>query len=97
MGWDIRAWVEVHMDWMEALKDLGEDTWHPVVDASILVGGRDYDLWGCLFGAVNRANFIPIAAGRGLPDDASKAVKDEAARAAEMDPGAGFVWPTWVT
>jgi hypothetical protein len=80
---------------MEVSKNIpGVDTWYPVIAASILVG-RNSDAFGCLFGAAFRRDmFAPIAAGRGLPDNVSTRVKEEAAKYDQVD---GFVWPTWVS
>jgi hypothetical protein len=58
--------------------------------------GRSYDAFGCLFGFQNHANFVPIAAERGLPADVSTRVREEAERAAALDV-TGMVSPTWVT
>jgi hypothetical protein len=58
-----------------------------------------YDLFGCLFGVCNYANFRPVAPDRGIPQDASDEVNKEVAnfqRWAEGDPLA-FHSPTWIT
>ncbi|MBI3969132.1 MAG: hypothetical protein HY329_26120 [Chloroflexi bacterium] len=77
------------------MKDLDSvDTWRAVVDARILVS-RNYDAFGCLFGMTNHAHFRPVAAKRGLPEDASARVRDDAAESVKVTDG--FVMPTWVT
>jgi len=56
---------------------------------------RNYDAFGCLFGATNYLDFPPVAAERGLPPDVSTPVQ---AAATEMAvDSAGFAWPTWVS
>jgi hypothetical protein len=37
----------------------------------------DYDMFGCLFGVMNYANFKPIAPERGLPADSSEQIRQE--------------------
>jgi hypothetical protein len=64
MGCDIHGYIEYRKGgkWNAALE----------IDLS-----RSYDLFGCLFGVRNYANFRPIANSRGLPKDISEKVKDE--------------------
>jgi uncharacterized UPF0160 family protein len=79
MGTDIHGWVEVR-----PLAD--EPEWYGVINAGLLVG-RDYDTFGCLFGVKNYAGFVPLAAGRGLPEDASAEVRAVTTRAEGMTDG----------
>jgi hypothetical protein len=58
MGTDIEGWVEI----------CEHGSWVSVVDISVLVP-RSYDLFGCLFGVRNLAQFRPLFAGRGVPAD----------------------------
>jgi hypothetical protein len=97
MGWDIRGYIEVRLPWIDP-NDAGAglDPWYPLVGGVGLLVGRNYDAFGCLFGFQNHANFVPIAAERGLPPDASTRVRDEAAHAAALD-ATGLVSPSWVT
>lgn len=60
MGIDIAGWVEV----------LEFNQWKAVIRVTDIVS-RNYDAFGCLFGVMNSACFEPLAAGRGVPDDAS--------------------------
>lgn len=48
--------------------------WFAVINAGCLIVG-DYDLYGCLFGVRNYANFEPLFANRGLPEDCCESVK----------------------
>ena len=65
MGTDICGWVEVKYGNM----------WWPIIKIDYLVN-RNYDIFGCLFGVRNYANFKPIAPDRGLPEDVSSLVKE---------------------
>jgi hypothetical protein len=72
MGVDITGWVEVKPIYFDptATADpivpiLGR--WVPIIHNVGFLVGRDYDTFGCLFGARNHANFIPLAAERGIP------------------------------
>jgi len=40
--------------------------------------GRNYDIFGCLFGVRNNCGFNPIAEGRGLPEDMNEELKTKA-------------------
>lgn len=75
MGADIHGQVECR----PAYRILDEDDapWRPAIDLHLLYGGRDYDVFGCLFGVRNHAGFRPLAAGRGLPGDVSAEVRGE--------------------
>jgi hypothetical protein len=73
MGTDIYGWVEGKRSWQKE----GEP-WNALIKVGWLVD-RNYDAFGCLFGARNYAQFRPIAANRGLPDDVSREARDEAA------------------
>jgi hypothetical protein len=60
MGIDIHGWVEKNSD----------EEWFAVMNVErILV--RNYDIFGCLFGVMNYASFVPIAQERGVPTNAS--------------------------
>ncbi|MFE1318390.1 hypothetical protein [Kitasatospora phosalacinea] len=67
MGTDISGFVECRARY-------GSGAWQAAIDLELLLDSRDYDAFGCLFGVRNYANFRPLAAGRGLPADASAAV-----------------------
>ncbi|MEH1054954.1 hypothetical protein V6U89_07025 [Micromonospora sp. CPCC 206171] len=83
MGTDIAGCVEI--------RPHGPDT--PWILARIDLDRlpRHYDAFGLLFGIRNYAGFEPVAAARGIPEDAS-----EAARALPcLDTGHGHTWVTW--
>jgi hypothetical protein len=82
MGTDIHGWVEIKMPWSEH--------WYEIIRVGLLLN-RSYDIFGCLFGVRNYANFAPIAAHRGIPVDASEVVKQEAGN--EYDHS--HSWITW--
>ena len=92
MGADIFGWVEVRPDYYDATSDIEiVRQWLGIVYAGILLD-RNYDAFGCLFGVQNYANFIPVAAARGIPDNASTALK---ADFAAYDEAFGASWITW--
>jgi hypothetical protein len=82
MGTDISAWIEVTFETLPH-----ENEWITIVHASLLFN-RDYDLFGCLFGVKNYANFRPLAPDRGIPKDASITVRNELFKEAEN--------PSWI-
>jgi len=63
MGIDILGWVEQRI----------QDDWQGVLDAGAILE-RDYRLLGLLFG-VRDHSILPLAEGRGLPEDTSKEVQ----------------------
>jgi hypothetical protein len=92
MGVDIFGWVEVKPDYYDAASDIEMvRQWLGIISAGDLLN-RKYDAFGCLFGVQNYANFIPVAAARSIPDNASTAVKQEFA---EFDEAFGASWVTW--
>ncbi|MFF3391303.1 hypothetical protein ACFYW1_10305 [Streptomyces sp. NPDC002669] len=94
MGTDIHGYIEVRDDCYDTSEpdDDGPDVrWHPVGDLDHFFTGRNYFSFGCLFG-VRDGSFEPLAAGRGFPGDASRAV----ARAF-ADEGAGYHSPSWIS
>lgn len=84
MGTDIHGFVEC--------LDEDDARWAAAIDIDLLYAGRGYDAFGCLFGVRNYAGFRPLAAGRGLPADASEAVRGEFA-----DWGSDGHSPTWIS
>lgn len=62
---------------------------HPLYD------GRDYASFGCLFGVRNDPGWGPVAADRGLPADASSALREEFDGIKGAD--AAVHSPTWVS
>lgn len=91
MGTDIAGIIEVR-PW----PDLPEGVpWEPAIRLDLLNVTRDYDAFGCLFGVRNYAGFRPLAAGRGLPEDASEPTRQAFAR---TDQGSGIgQQPSWIS
>ena len=87
MGTDIRGWVDFREAWLD--ESVGETNWYPVIDAGWLLA-RDYSAFGALFG-VRNSNFAPVAARRGLPEDVSDFVRQDAAWKGSHD----HTWITW--
>ena len=79
MGIDITIMAEIRPN--------GSRVWHKAKGVRQIMG-RSYDLFGCLFGVQNYAHFTPIAAERGIPDDAS-IFGDELVEQ-------GYFSPTWI-
>ena len=69
MGVDLYGYIEIKK--AEVDESLGEAIWFFVVDVDILVE-RNTDAFGCLFGVRNPNHFVPVAANRGVPHDASR-------------------------
>ncbi|OXM45360.1 hypothetical protein [Amycolatopsis alba] len=69
MGTDINGVIEYRR--ASACAGHGPGSWAQAIDLDILNDTRNYDAFACLFGVRNFANFRPIAADRGLPDDAT--------------------------
>lgn len=86
MGTDIHGWIEIKTNWGE---------WAGLIKIDLLVE-RNRDLFGCLFGVTNHANFKPIAAQRGFPSDLSEEVTQEILWWEEED-GTAPENPTWIT
>ena len=85
MGTDIDGWIECRR---EIIDDEG---WIPAIDLGLLYLGRDYRVFGNLFGIRNRTDIQPLAAERGLPDDVSEQVRKEAANQELY----GHTWISW--
>lgn len=92
--------MSTHMSgWIEVLRrraaEPGErDCWDAAADIGAIEFGNAYDLFGCLFGVRNRAQFRPIAPERGLPDDVSDTIRSLAERWQPDDPF-GATWIGW--
>ena len=67
MGCDIHGYIEY--------KQFERTMWWGVVEIDILAG-RNYDMFGSLFGVRNYANFKPMFADRGCPKDVSMNVEE---------------------
>lgn len=92
MGTDISGHLEYR-----APQDSQGGIWNTAHDLDSLYQNRDYDLFGCLFGVRNYANFRPLAAGRGLPADVSAGVGARFAQLTEWYGGDGIHGATWIT
>ena len=58
------------------LSNSGFDDWHSLIDCSPIIV-ENYDLFGCLFGVMNFANFKPLFPDRGLPSNCSQEFIDK--------------------
>lgn len=70
MGCDIHGWIEI--------KPFSDSGWEPAVRLSVVLG-RNYAVFGLLFGVRNATGLLPLAPRRGLPPDVSRVVQAEAA------------------
>ncbi|MEV6276956.1 hypothetical protein [Nocardia sp. NPDC051832] len=70
MGCDIHGYIECRVWWRQ-------NTWRAAMDFDLIEGGRHYDAFGLLFGVRNYAGFRPVAANRGMPEDASEPARAE--------------------
>ncbi|MFG6201416.1 hypothetical protein ACFKCF_54920, partial [Nonomuraea sp. JJY05] len=90
MGADIHGFIECRT-WTPGL-DVGETAWCAAISLKMLVG-RDYEAFDCLFGVRSSGHWRPVAADRGLPQDASETTK---AGLAEWGEAAfGVTWLNW--
>lgn len=80
-----------------ASQDGQDAVWCGAHDLDSLNDVRNYDAFGCLFGVRNYANFRPLAAGRGLPLDASAALRAQFTQLTEWYPEDGVHGATWIT
>lgn len=87
MGTDISGAIECRA-WAKYNPDA---PWGYGIDLDLVYTGRNYDAFGCLFGVRNYAGFRPIAASRGLPEDAA----DETRRLAARWEFHGATWVAW--
>lgn len=84
------------------VRDLSRAAWDPempwfgCVDLWPLYPNNEYASFGCLFGVRNWPGWQPVAAGRGLPDDVSTAVRTEYEKCARLDDAIhGSTWVSW--
>ncbi|NRQ34637.1 hypothetical protein HII36_22770 [Nonomuraea sp. NN258] len=96
MGTDIYGYLEARHpsadeDWFEW------DAWSGAcIPLYPLYDGRDYDAFTCLFGVRDRLGRPSVAAGRGLPADASQPVRADYESTARLDPAVhGCTWISW--
>ncbi|MGW1067130.1 hypothetical protein ACWD4F_21755 [Streptomyces aureus] len=94
MGTDIHGFIEVRDEFIDLSEPDDDDPflrWHPAGALDHFYDGRDYLAFDCLFG-VRGSSFEPLAAGRGFPEDASRAVT----RAFEEE-GDDAHSPSWIS
>lgn len=72
MGCDIHGWIETK-PWPKT----SPDYWESVVKIRPAIVGRNYDMFGLLFGVRNYVSQAPIAEGRGLPKYDKHQTKDK--------------------
>jgi hypothetical protein len=82
LGTDIRGRVEIKDEWL--------DDWVSVVNIGPILS-RQYDMFACLFGVMNYANFRPLAPERGIPADTSQEVARDL-----LDHEQNALFPTWI-
>jgi hypothetical protein len=106
MGCDIHGWIECYSEDIEWLIAEGPERaerlnpWRGVLHLTAVAPGRNYELWGGLFGVRNRLGFRPIAEGRGRPPAVSAILRQafEEVDALEREWGHGeFHSYTWIT
>ena len=68
MGTDIHGWVEVYHD------PFIQNGWGRCIDIENIVG-RNYDMFGMLFGVRNFANWEPLADSRGFPSFVDRTIE----------------------
>ena len=93
MGTDIHGFIEVRSSYIDASEPEDDELflrWHPAMALDHVYNDRSYEAFGFLFG-VRYSWDEPLAAGRGFPQDASRAV------------GRAFEWesedahsPSWI-
>ncbi|MFD5846857.1 hypothetical protein [Streptomyces chartreusis] len=76
MGTDIHGFIEVRNSYIDSSEPDDDELlfrWHPAMALNHVYSSRSYEAFGCLFGVRGRS-FEPLAAQRGFPRDASRAV-----------------------
>ncbi len=71
--------------------------WIPVIRIGSILG-RNYDMFGCLFGIRSQGHFRAIAPMRGIPIDASYELRGDLKEIADSewrDEFYGYTWITW--
>ena len=89
MGCDITGWVEFS-DTTPNRRHAEGAQWWAIISAGLVLG-RNYALFGSLFGVRNELGFIPVAADRGLPSDLS----ERAGRDGTWEEYYSHTWVTW--
>jgi hypothetical protein len=94
VGTDIYGCIEVREPCADEEWYDGEP-WAYGMDLYPLYSGRDYASFGCLFGVRNLSGWEPVAAGRGIPEDASAKVREDYEKWSALDALHGATWVTW--
>ncbi|MGW3344602.1 hypothetical protein ACWDA3_14915 [Nonomuraea rubra] len=95
MSTDIYGFIETRHphageDWHEG------EAWTVCMPLYPLYDDQDYESFGCLFGVRNQRGWPPVAAGRGLPADASEMVRADYENSALIDAAVhGCTWISW--
>ncbi|MFJ6370219.1 hypothetical protein ACIQK5_18855 [Streptomyces virginiae] len=89
MGADIHGFIECRCTY--GTLDEEDSRWHAAIDLDLLYGGRNYDVFGSLFGVRNYAGFRPLAEGRGLPPDVTTEVRDHYESAPDLFHSASWI------
>lgn len=94
MTTDIYGWIEVRHPFADQDYWSDEEPWTVAMDLFPLLTDQDYAAFGCLFGVRNYQGWTPLAEGRGMPDDASKELRE---KVAQFEPGDvnGLTWVSW--
>jgi hypothetical protein len=91
VGTDISGAIECRPVFRDPPQHTSGKAWEFAIDLGQLYVTRDYDAFGCLFGVMNFAGFEPVAAERGLPEDAAPQTAELAARWEHFSP----TWVNW--
>ncbi|CAL9543612.1 hypothetical protein [Streptomyces sp. enrichment culture] len=94
MSTDIYGCIEIRHpnadeDWYDG------EPWLQAMSLYPLYSEQDYTAFGCLFGVRNYADWEPVAAGRGLPKDASAQLRRDYEHWSSLDALHGATWVTW--
>jgi hypothetical protein len=73
-----------------------DEAWYAVINAGQLLE-QSYHTFGSLFGVRDRSRFSPIAAHRGLPDDASETVIEEGGTPPDGKNWSAYHSHTWIS
>ncbi|MFE7469067.1 hypothetical protein ACFU6R_33835 [Streptomyces sp. NPDC057499] len=72
-----------------------DSVWESAIDLPLLNSGNAYNALACLFGVRNDLGFRPLAEGRGLPADASAALRAGYEAYGSPCDVHGTTWITW--
>lgn len=93
MTTDIYGCIEVRYPFADQDFWSDEEPWTVIMDLFPLLTDQDYAAFGCLFGVRNYQGWPPVAAGRGIPADASTTWRN---KIAPWEPHLhGITWVSW--